>query len=214
MFGVPRTRAEPGRRGSRGTLPLNRSARIGPGPARNCVLSTGGRARRRLRVVLGGHHLHSGADVVRHPNERSPDRTRLAVDEEPERFRAGHATAHEERSADRRSDRSRRCPRERSSRPGRSSTRSGERLARLAIDRASREARLAASMWVGKVRLSPRTAMDPGAGAGWVAADCRGSPCRRAPPCPTWAMAAAGPWGTTPFPARPPTQTLAPGGPL
>jgi hypothetical protein len=26
-------------------------------------------------VVLGGHHLHSGADVIRNPNGRSPDRT-------------------------------------------------------------------------------------------------------------------------------------------
>jgi hypothetical protein len=48
-------------------------------------------------VVLGGHHLLSGADVVRHrmseaqigrdwPSTRSP------------KIRAGHATAHKERS--------------------------------------------------------------------------------------------------------------------
>ncbi len=47
----------------------------------------------------GGHHLHSGADVVRHPNERSPDRTRLAVDEEPE---DSSRSRHRPRGAERR----------------------------------------------------------------------------------------------------------------
>lgn len=96
-------------------------------------------------VVLGGHHLHSGADVVRHPNERSPDRTRLAVDEEPED-----------------SSRSRHRPRGAERQPAFGSfeeVSSGTvvsarpelhpirwRLARLAIDRASRKRDMAASM--------------------------------------------------------------------
>jgi len=186
---MPRTWAEPGRRGSRGTLPLNRSVRIGPAPTRNCCRAPAGAHAAGSVVVLGGHHLHSGADVVRHPNERSPDRTRLAVDEEPED-----------------SNRSRHRPRGAERQPAFGSfeeVSSGTvvsarpelhpirwRLARLAIDRASRKRDMAASMWLvrcGCRRRSKATAAPALVGRGLR----RGSLCRRAPPCPTWAMAAA-----------------------
>jgi hypothetical protein len=164
-------------------------------------------------VVLGGHHLHSGADVVRHLQGAKLKIGRdLAVDEEPERIRAGHATAHEERSADQRSDRSRRCPRERSYRSGRNSARSDERSARLAARSRIEMSAIGSVYVVGKVRLSPTVNLDRGAGAGPSRGYCRGSLCRRAPPCPTWAMAAAGrSWVTTPIPVRPPDTTLAAG---
>ena len=82
------------------------------------------------------------------------------------------------------------------------------RLARLAIDRASRKRDMAASMWLvrcGCRRRSKATAAPALVGRG----DCRGSLCRRAPPCPTWAMAAADrSWVTTPMPVRPPDKTV------
>jgi len=136
-----------------------------PGSGAQLLLSTGGRARRRLRVVLGGHHLHSGADVVRHPNERGPDRTRLSRRRGTRRFepvtppptRGGAPTGVRiVRGGVLENGRLR---------SGRSSTRSsGGRRASPSI--AHRES----AIWqrlcvVGKVRLSPRTAMDPGAGA-------------------------------------------------
>ena len=63
---------------------------------------------------------------------------------------------------------------------------------------------------VGKVRLSPTVNLDRGAGAGFSRGYSRGSLCRRAPPCPTWAMAAADrSWVTTPIPVRPPDTTIA-----
>jgi hypothetical protein len=69
---------------------------------------------------------------------------------------------------------------------------------------------MAASYVVGKVRLSPSVESDRGAGADPDRGDCRGSLCRRAPPCPTWAMAATDrKWVTTPMPVRPPDKTVA-----
>src|SRR6266511_331733 len=43
-----------------------------PGSGAHREMSTGGRARRRLRVVLGGHHLRSGADVGPAPERAKP----------------------------------------------------------------------------------------------------------------------------------------------
>jgi len=54
---------------------------------------------------------------------------------------------------------------------------------------------------VGKVRLSPRIARDPGAGARWVAAGAAGVRAGGLLHYPTWAMAAADrSWVTTPMP--------------
>ena len=183
---------EPGRRGSRGTLPLISIGEDRPGSDAQLLLSTGGRARRRFS---GRPRWTSPpfrrADVVRHANERSPDRTRLAVDEEPED-----------------SSRSRHRPRGAERQPAFGSfeeVSSGTvvsarpelhpirwRLARLAIDRASRKRDMAASMWL--VRCGCRRRSKRPRRRRWVGRGLRrGSLCRRAPPCPTWAMAAAGP---------------------
>jgi hypothetical protein len=43
-----------------------------PGSGAHREMSTGGRARRRLRAVLGGHHLRSGADVGPPPERAKP----------------------------------------------------------------------------------------------------------------------------------------------
>jgi hypothetical protein len=180
-----------------------------PGSDAQLLSSTGGRARRRFSG-------RPSVDITSSP-ARTWSATRMSEAQigrdwpstRNPKIRAGHATAHEERSANRRSDRSRRCPRKRSSRPGRSSTQSGERLARLAIDRASRKRDMAASMWLvrcGCRRRSKATMAPALVGRGLR----RGSLCRRAPPCPTWAMAAADrKWVTTPIPVRPPAKTLA-----
>ncbi len=65
------------------SCPLMRSARIGPVPGAHS------REHRRARGPPGilrtpsGHHLHSGADVIRHQNvSKSPDQDERAVDEQ------------------------------------------------------------------------------------------------------------------------------------
>jgi len=122
-------------------------------------MNTGGRARRRLRVVLPGHHLHSGADVVRHPNERSRSDEPKAVSEEPEGpSRSRHRPT---RRAERRPaiGPSRRCPRDgRFDRPELRPPWGRRRASRG--DRASRWARLAASVWLLRC-LSPPVMCDP-----------------------------------------------------
>ena len=130
-----------------------------PGSDAQLLLSTGGRARRRF----SGRPRWT-SPPFRRGRGPPPERAKPRSDETgrrrgARRVRAGHATAHEERSADRRSDRSRRCPRERSSRPGRSSTQSGERSARLAIDRASGSAIGSVYVWLVRCGCRRRSAI-------------------------------------------------------
>jgi hypothetical protein len=59
------------------SCPLDAIGEDRPGPWCAPVVSTGGRAGRRLHRTPSGHHLRSGADVIRRPNVRkSPDQGR------------------------------------------------------------------------------------------------------------------------------------------
>jgi hypothetical protein len=208
---MPLTWAEPGRRGSRGTLPLKRSTRIGP------VRRASRDEHRRARSPPA--QSSSSLDITSVPARTwSATRTseaRIGRDwpstRKPERIRAGHATAPEERKLDRQSDRSRSRPRDGRLSPAGAPPAPVERSARLAIDRASREARLAASKcgWKGAAvaadRYGSRRRRRVGRGFS------RGSPCRWTPPLPDLGdgggrdvrgTSSCWPW--------PPNQTLAP----
>lgn len=186
----------------------NRSARIGPVRRASQSMSTGGRARRRLQESSSLDITSVPArTLVRHPNERSPDRTSTRPSARSSKVRAGHATVHKERSADRRIGPSRSVLATAAS-ADRSSARSegGRRASR--VDRASRRARLAASVWLLRC-LSPRSYATATPELG-ERGGCRGSPRRWTPPGPVWAMAAAGPPSrSAPWSVQPPTSTLA-----
>jgi hypothetical protein len=178
-----------------------------PGPARIAFDGTGGHARRRLRVrPFSGHHLHSGADVVRHQERTEPRQASQAVSEGSRRVRAGHATALTKSGAptgdsDRRGD-----VLATAGSTGQGSARArGGRRASLG-DRASRWARLAASVWLLRC-LSPRSdeIATPGLKEHGLAVRARTGGFR---PRPTWAMAAAGPSEVCAASARPPPTTL------
>ena len=163
-----RMRSGPGRRRqTRRPALLDAIGEDRPGPLVRTDVSTGGRAGRRRHRTPSGHHLHSGADVIRRPNvSKSPDQVETAVGEQsPERTETGRAAP--KRGAEATGSRT---VEERSSRrpsPGRTPSTDGWRYA--SRDRTHRSARDWQRYVVGKVRLSPRTAEDPGAGAGGVA---------------------------------------------
>jgi hypothetical protein len=76
MWVERRTMADQGRRGQARHAALDAIDEDRPGPTRNTLSNAGGRAGRRLEDrTPSGHHLHSGADVIRHQNaERVPTR--------------------------------------------------------------------------------------------------------------------------------------------
>jgi hypothetical protein len=145
-----------------------RSARIGP-VHQVCatVVTTGGRAGRRLHRTPPGHHLHSGVDVIHHPNvRRGPDQERRAASEqrsnEPKPVAPRPMWAEHNRIADRRgaflttTDPLVEIP----------STPWWRHASR---DRTHRSARDWQRYVVGKVLLSSETARDPDAGTGGIA---------------------------------------------
>ena len=79
------------------SCPLDAIGEDRPGPWCATVVSTGGRAGRRLHRTPSGHHLHSGADVIRHQNVREESRpgTTSRRRATPERTETGRAAPNE-----------------------------------------------------------------------------------------------------------------------
>lgn len=162
------------------SCPLDAIGEDRPGPWCAPVVSTGGRAGRRLHRTPSGHHLHSGADVIRHQNAERESRP---------------GTTSRRRATPERTETGRAAPNEGGTRPSCGSSRSIPRNDRSPVgtpsthwwrhasrDRTHRSARDWQRYVVGKVLLSPRTAKGSRRRRWWCRdLQGRGSPCREAP---------------------------------